>query len=321
MHAYMQIIGEPGLWRELSVFQEAHHPLGRVQYAPLRYARVCTCAHTHTGVHRQAAHLRSSHPLPPSTATRRCNVLRTGKIKCKYPDEFNQNSSAISGENSRRGTTRPTIRPVSRLFRPRKGWAVKPWPSNFGRKGFAFTVFRCAPLERKGENEGGSDRKKLRVDATMAFCQTNTTLWKTIPREPYTTSSPLHPPACPDVSLHPTCITSPPSDSLFLLALPSFFPIIVHLGQPFRRQFRLFFKDVHHFSGRVKSHSTTRALLCRFAGERLILISSLKSSALFENFLVSLLSRTSLPFFFSFFLFIFCTIRIFVFGFVIVHSA
>lgn len=165
----MQIIGEPGLWRELSVFQEAHHPLGRVQYAPLRYARVCTCVHTHTGVHRQAAHLRSSHPLPPSTATRRCNVLRTGKIKCKYADEFNQNSSAISGENSRRGTTRPTIRPVSRLFRPRKGWAVKLWPSNLVAKGLHSPCSVAHRLKGKGRMKGEAIEKNLESTQQWLF--------------------------------------------------------------------------------------------------------------------------------------------------------
>lgn len=238
---------------------------------------LCTCVHLCAHAHRCAstAHLRSNHPLP-STATRRWNTyyiparLNANTDPPPSP-EFDQNSSE---EENSRGKTRRTNRPVGNFrcrefvplySRPRRGWAVKPWPSNFVSKGLHSHKRRKEGEEE--EDEGRGDRKKLRVDATMAFCQTNTTLWKTIPREPLTQRPRLFILPPPTNRLPPRPDVPVASDmhnflSLRLLVSPSFFlffffsfPIIVHLGQPFRRQFRLFFEDVHHFSGRVKSHS------------------------------------------------------------------
>lgn len=193
---------------------------------------LCTCVHLCAHAHRCAstAHLRSNHPLP-STATRRWNTyyiparLNANTDPPPSP-EFDQNSSE---EENSRGKTRRTNRPVGnfrcREFVPlyRRGWAVKPWPSNFVSKGLHSHKRRKEGEEE--EDEGGGDRKKLRVDATMAFCQTNTTLWKTIPREPLTQRPRLfilppptnRPPLVQMYPLHPTCTTSSPSDSLFLL--------------------------------------------------------------------------------------------------------
>lgn len=154
---------------------------------------------------------------------------------------------------------------------------MKPWPSNFVAKGSCSVEKKKRKKEKRG---GEAIEKKLRVDATMAFCQTNTTpSGKRYLESP--TSSPLHPPSkrmtttpSPALVRMGGCIRHaykffllPPTrcfSSVFLFFFSSS-PIIVHLGQPFRRQFRLFFKDVHHFSGRVKSHSTTRTLLCRLS--------------------------------------------------------
>lgn len=169
--------------------------------------------------------------IEPSTSTRRWNTyyiparLNANTDPPPSP-EFDQNSSE---EENSRGKTRRTNRPVGnfrcREFVPlyRRGWAVKPWPSNFVSKGLHSHKRRKEGEEE--EDEGGGDRKKLRVDATMAFCQTNTTLWKTIPREPLTQRPRLfilppptnRPPLVQMYPLHPTCTTSSPSDSLFLL--------------------------------------------------------------------------------------------------------
>lgn len=279
-----------GRGRVLDVFQEALHllPLDCIQYAPLRYEH--TYARVHTQVCTSAAHLRSDRPLlhPPL----RGGGTYQGKIKCKHllPPEFDQNSV---GEEL--------------------GEQVENFEESIRKAGFelakgSHSSRHC--LKKKG-NEGGEAIENLESTQQWLFVRLTRPSLETIPREPYTTSpssSSLHrdqaserQSACPGVSL---CIRHM-HNFFFLLPLllfPSlfFFFIIVHLGQPFRRQFRLFFKDVHHFSGRVKSHSTTSYPSLSLRGWKADLNFLIEESALFENSLVSLSTD-----FFGFFLFLF----------------
>ena len=150
----------------------------------------------------------------------------------------------------------------------------------------------------------------------MAFCQTNTTpSGKRYLESP--TSSPLHPPS--------KRMTTTPSPALVRMGgcirhAYKFF--LLPPTRCFSSVFFFFFFFSHHCAFRPTLSTTVPPFLQRcspffwprekpldhpypslslVAGERLILISSLKSSALFEHSLVSLLSRT----FFAFFPFLF----------------
>lgn len=110
MHAYMQINGEPGLWREggrereLNVFQEAHHCTTTTTPPPPQSHTICAitlracvhlCVHTRTQVciGRLPTFDRTIHFLYPAYYTHSGPRLNAN-INPLPPPEFNQNSSA-----------------------------------------------------------------------------------------------------------------------------------------------------------------------------------------------------------------------------------